>query len=96
MDGRILQVRLVLEGRCMLVIFENDTVKILLGAGVLCLEELVPSALGFLVCRAMQCPGGFGKSYVLLQWQKYLKVNHIRNIDEQCPFKKTIFFLFKR
>lgn len=86
MDGRILQVRLVLEGRCMLVIFENDTVKILLGAGVLCLGELVPSALRFLVCRAIRCPGGFSKSYVLSQQQNYLKLNKIRSIDEQCPF----------
>lgn len=72
MDARVSQVYLVHKGRCILVIFENNTVKILLGAGVLYLEVSDPSLLGFLVCRDLQYPGGFSKSYVLPQQQKYL------------------------
>lgn len=69
--GKVLQVGLVHKGRCMFVIFESDIAKILLGAGVLHLARLGLSLWGFLVCRDLQCPGRFSKSYLLPQQQKY-------------------------
>lgn len=64
MCDEVLQVGLVHKGRCMFVIFENDTGKILLGAGVLCLGGSELSWVGFLACRDPQCPGGLSKSLI--------------------------------
>jgi len=71
MDDRVLLVGLLQKERYIFVIFENAMAKILLGAGVRYLGESDLSLLSFLVRRDLQCPGGFSKSYVLPQQQKY-------------------------